>query len=161
MVCLRKNFVLLLLFFLNICLGLTVETLSPCRGVTLTVWDVGGQDKLRSLWHHYLQNLDGLVFVIDSTDHQRIALARAELIGIYQHDSMKNVPLVVMVNKQDRPDALSADVVADQLGLNKWTHSLYHVVPCCALNGDGITDGFIKLARLIRKKSKIVRSESF
>ncbi|KAL0887737.1 hypothetical protein Bca101_011720 [Brassica carinata] len=28
--------------------------------VTFTVWDVGGQEKLRPLWRHYFNNTDGL-----------------------------------------------------------------------------------------------------
>jgi small GTP-binding protein len=60
-------------------IGFNVETISPCRGLSLTVWDVGGQDHLRTLWHHYFENVDGLVFVIDSTDRGRLYLSKAEL----------------------------------------------------------------------------------
>jgi len=41
-------------------IGFNVETVSPCRGVSFTVWDVGGQDKLRPLWRHYFQNAEGI-----------------------------------------------------------------------------------------------------
>jgi ADP-ribosylation factor protein 1 len=133
-----------------------VETISPCRGVSLTVWDVGGQDHLRTLWHHYFDNIDGLVFVIDSTDHQRMGLSKAELIGIYQHESMNHIPLVIIANKQDSQDALSADVIEEKLDLKKWSHGSYKIVPCCALNGDGLTDAFTVLVKLIRKRSKLV-----
>jgi ADP-ribosylation factor protein 1 len=40
-------------------IGFNVETVSPCSGVTFTVWDVGGQDKIRQLWRHYYQNAEG------------------------------------------------------------------------------------------------------
>jgi len=149
---LRASFVFI--FYCCFCKGFNVETISPCRGITLTVWDVGGQDKLRALWHHYLDNIDGFVFVIDSTDHQRLGIAKAELISIYQYDSMKNVPLVVIVNKQDSPDALSADVIAEKLDLKRLTSSLHYITPCCALSGDGLTDAFSMLAKLIRKQTK-------
>jgi small GTP-binding protein len=122
----------------------------------LTVWDVGGQDHLRPLWHHYYDNVDGLIFVVDSSDHRRIHLAKAELKGIYHHDSMKNVPLVVMANKQDTPDALSAEIITEQLDLTPWSTDSYRIVPCCALTGDGLVDGFKSLAKIIRKQSKIV-----
>lgn len=131
-----------------------METISPCRGISLTVWDVGGQDHLRTFWHHYFDNVDGLVFVVDSTDHQRLGLSKTELLGIYHHDSMKNVPLVVIVNKQDSPEALAADVIEEKLDLKKWSNAPYRVVPCCALKGDGLTDAFATLAKLIRKQSK-------
>ena len=32
------------------------------------MWDVGGSDKIRLLWRHYLENTNVIIFVIDSTD---------------------------------------------------------------------------------------------
>ena len=40
-------------------IGFNVETVSPCKGLTFTVWDVGGQEKIRQLWRHYYQNTEG------------------------------------------------------------------------------------------------------
>ena len=42
-------------------IGFNVETVSPRPGVSFTVWDVGGQDKLRPLWKHYFQNAQGRI----------------------------------------------------------------------------------------------------
>lgn len=33
------------------------------KNVMFTVWDVGGQEKLRPLWRHYFNNTDGLVII--------------------------------------------------------------------------------------------------
>ncbi|CAF4361180.1 unnamed protein product [Rotaria socialis] len=140
--------------------GFNVETISPCRGVSLTVWDVGGQDHLRTLWHHYFDNVDGLVFVIDSTDRHRLSLSKAELKGIYQHESMKNVPLIIIANKQDSKEALSAEVLAEKLDLIHWPNESYFIIPCCALTGDGLTGAFKCLARMIRKRNKNHRLET-
>ena len=38
----------------------------------LNVWDIGGQKVLRTYWQNYLQNLDGLVYVVDSSDKKRM-----------------------------------------------------------------------------------------
>lgn len=48
------------------------------KNVTFTVWDVGGQEKLRPLWKHYFNNTDGLIFVVDSADRDRIGDAAEE-----------------------------------------------------------------------------------
>jgi len=40
-------------------IGFNVETVSPVKGLTFTVWDVGGQEKIRALWRHYYQNAEG------------------------------------------------------------------------------------------------------
>lgn len=39
-------------------LGFNVETVEY-KGISFTVWDVGGQDKIRPLWRHYFQNTQG------------------------------------------------------------------------------------------------------
>ena len=43
------------------------------------MWDVGGQDKIRPLWRHYYQNTQGLIFVVDSSDRERIQESHDEL----------------------------------------------------------------------------------
>ena len=64
---------------------------------------VGGQEKIRGLWHHYYQGTEGLIYVIDSNDPERIAEAREELEGILRFPDMETVPIVIMANKQDLP----------------------------------------------------------
>lgn len=64
---------------------------------------VGGQEKIRRLWQHYYQNTDGLIFVVDSNDQERIAEAREELHGILSSPDMSDIPIVVIANKQDLP----------------------------------------------------------
>uniref|UniRef100_A0A8C9SG84 ARF GTPase 5 n=1 Tax=Scleropages formosus TaxID=113540 RepID=A0A8C9SG84_SCLFO len=53
-------------------IGFNVETVEY-KNICFTVWDVGGQDKIRPLWRHYFQNTQGLIFVVDSNDRERIA----------------------------------------------------------------------------------------
>ena len=48
-------------------IGFNVETVEY-KNISFTVWDVGGQDKIRPLWRHYYQNTQGLIFVVDSND---------------------------------------------------------------------------------------------
>merc|ERR1712182_60385 len=52
-------------------IGFNVETVEY-KNISFTVWDVGGQDKIRPLWRHYYQNTQGLIFVVDSNDRDRI-----------------------------------------------------------------------------------------
>ena len=48
------------------------------KNVLFTVWDVGGQEKLRPLWRHYFNNTDGLIYVVDCADRDRISRAASE-----------------------------------------------------------------------------------
>lgn len=59
-------------------IGFNVETVEY-KNICFTVWDVGGQDKIRPLWRHYFQNTQGFIFVVDSNDRERIAEAHKEL----------------------------------------------------------------------------------
>ncbi len=100
-------------------IGFNVETVSPVRGVNFTVWDVGGQYKIRPLWKHYYQNSSGLIYVIDSTDVDRITESAEELHGILADDNMYGVPVVILANKQDLPNALACSQLIQKLNLEK------------------------------------------
>lgn len=59
-------------------IGFNVETLEY-KSIAFTVWDVGGQEKLRTLWRHYYANTQALIFVVDSSDRARLSEASNEL----------------------------------------------------------------------------------
>jgi GTPase SAR1 family protein len=42
-------------------------------------WRVAAFFQIRPLWRHYFQNTQGLIFVVDSNDRDRIGEARDEL----------------------------------------------------------------------------------
>lgn len=48
--------------------GFNVETVEY-RGISFTVWDVGGQDKIRPLWRHYFQNTQGKAHALDLVNY--------------------------------------------------------------------------------------------
>jgi ADP-ribosylation factor protein 6 len=82
--------------------GFNVETVTY-KNVKFNVWDVGGQDKIRPLWRHYYTGTQGLVFVVDSQDRERVDEARQELHRILSDREMKECLLLVFANKQDLP----------------------------------------------------------
>ncbi|MCL7052156.1 hypothetical protein MKW94_000569, partial [Papaver nudicaule] len=75
------------------------------QDISFTVWDVGGQDKIRPLWRHYFQNTQGLIFVVDSNDRDRVVEARDELHRMLNEDELRDAVLLVFANKQDLPNA--------------------------------------------------------
>lgn len=82
--------------------GFNVETVEY-KNISFTVWDVGGQDKIRPLWRHYFQNTQGIIFVVDSNDRDRIVEAREELQRMLNEDELRDANLLVFANKQDLP----------------------------------------------------------
>ncbi|XP_020396837.1 ADP-ribosylation factor 1 [Zea mays] len=85
---------------LMLLLGFNVEKVQY-KNVMFTVWDVGGQEKLRPLWRHYFNNTDGLIYVVDSLDRERIGKAKAEFHAIINDPLMLNSVILVFANKQD------------------------------------------------------------
>lgn len=132
-------------------IGFNVETVQPGKNVSFTVWDVGGQDKIRVLWKHYFTGCEGLVYVIDSNDRTRFAEAKNELDWILDSDEMRGVPLVILANKQDLPQAATPSEVANSLGLSKVQGRKWHVQGTSATIGEGLLEGMQELSGLVRQ----------
>merc|ERR1711901_17129 len=98
-------------------IGFNVETVEY-KNISFTVWDVGGQDKIRPLWRHYFQNTQGLIFVVDSNDRERVGEAKDELNRMLSEDELRDAVLLVLSNKSALPQAMSAAETADKLGLH-------------------------------------------
>jgi len=121
-------------------IGFNVETVEH-KNNSFTVWDVGGQDAIRSLWRHYYQNTEGLVFVVDSNDRERMEEARQELAMVLNEDELRDVPLLVYANKQDLPNAMSTAEVAERLGLQSIRQRQWYIQSACSTSGDGLFEG--------------------
>ncbi|KAH7577346.1 hypothetical protein JRO89_XS01G0238700 [Xanthoceras sorbifolium] len=115
-------------------IGFNVETVEY-KNISFTVWDVGGQDKIRPLWRHYFQNTQGLIFVVDSNDRDRVVEARDELHRMLNEDELRDAVLLVFANKQDLPNAMNAAEITDKLGLHSlrqrhWGDITLYSLPC-------------------------------
>ena len=121
-------------------IGFNVETLDY-KNLSITVWDVGGQDKIRVLWKHYYQNTDGLIFVVDSNDRERIEDSAEELQKMLAEEELKDCAILVMANKQDLNGALPPGEVTEQLGMGKLKGRTWLVQGTCAITGQGLKEG--------------------
>lgn len=111
------------------------------RDMNFTVWDVGSQNsKIRPLWRQYFKQAQGLIFVVDSTDHEGLEIAKSELAEILGEKCLQNTAVLVLANKQDLPQAMPKDEVALKLGLHKWPRDRCVVKPVCAVDGSGLSD---------------------
>ncbi|CAL8353981.1 ADP-ribosylation factor 4 [Gadus morhua] len=135
-------------------IGFNVETVDY-KNVSFTVWDVGGQNIVRTLWRHYFTNTQGLIYVVDSNDPERMKEAATELHRMLEEDELRGVAVLVMANKQDLPRAMSVSDVTEALaeafpslsGLsNTWS-----VQGCCAVSGAGLMEGLDWLSIQVQK----------
>jgi len=95
-------------------IGFNVETVEY-KNISFTVWDVGGQDKIRPLWRHYYQGTQGLIFVVDSNDRDRAEDAREELMKMLNEDEMRDAVLLIFANKQDLPNTMPAAEITEKM----------------------------------------------
>merc|ERR1711998_375596 len=109
-------------------IGFNVETVEY-KNISFTVWDVGGQDKIRPLWRHYYQGTNGLIFVVDSNDRDRAEDAR-----------------------EDLPNAMPAAEVTEKLGLNSMRNRQWFIQSACATTGDGLYEGLDWMSRTLSRK---------
>ncbi|CAL9184684.1 unnamed protein product, partial [Musa hybrid cultivar] len=132
-------------------IGFNVETVEY-KNISFTVWDVGGQDKIRPLWRHYFQNTQGLIFVVDSNDRDRIVEARDELHRMLNEDELRDAVLLVFANKQDLPNAMNAAEITDKLGLHSLRQRHWYIQSTCATSGEGLYEGLDWLSSNIASK---------
>ncbi|KAL2271093.1 hypothetical protein VTJ83DRAFT_464 [Remersonia thermophila] len=133
-------------------IGFNVETVEY-RNIQFTVWDVGGQDKIRPLWRHYFQNTQGIIFVVDSNDRDRVPEAREELQRMLNEDELRDALLLVFANKQDLPNAMTVAEITDKLGLHSLRQRTWYIQSTCATSGDGLFEGLDWLAQEIKKNN--------
>eukprot|EP01125_Pyxidicula_operculata_P008346 TRINITY_DN2809_c1_g1_i2.p1 TRINITY_DN2809_c1_g1~~TRINITY_DN2809_c1_g1_i2.p1 ORF type:complete len:179 (+),score=29.80 TRINITY_DN2809_c1_g1_i2:85-621(+) len=132
-------------------IGFNVESMQY-KKVKFTVWDVGGQDKIRPLWRHYYQHTEGLIYVVDSSDHKRIDEAAAELHKVLNDMEMKDSYVLVYANKQDQPGAMSVAEVEDKLGLSSMKDRQWFIQSSCATTGEGLYEGLDWLCQAMKKR---------
>uniref|UniRef100_A0A8C2YV06 ADP-ribosylation factor 4 n=1 Tax=Chinchilla lanigera TaxID=34839 RepID=A0A8C2YV06_CHILA len=114
--------------------GFNVETVEY-KNICFTVWDVGGQDKIRPLWRHYFQSTEGLIFVVDSNDHERIHEGANVLQNMLQEDELQDAVPLLFANKQGLPAAMAISDMTDKLGLQSLHNRTWYVQATCATQG--------------------------
>ncbi|KAK3104170.1 hypothetical protein FSP39_025012 [Pinctada imbricata] len=124
--------------------GFNVETVTY-KNVKFNVWDVGGQDKIRPLWRHYYTGTQGLIFVVDCADRDRIDEARQELHRIINDREMRDSIILIFANKQDLPDSMKPHEIQEKLGLTRIRDRNWYVQPSCATTDKCITKRYDKV----------------
>ncbi len=131
-------------------IGFNVENVQY-KGLNMTIWDIGGQQTIRALWKHYYENNNAIVFVVDSSDHERIDESAEELNFLLKADELKDCKLLVLANKQDMKDVMSPNEISEKLGLINLKSRKWLVQGTSAVTGQGISEGFDWLANELLK----------
>lgn len=139
-------------------IGFNVETVKY-KKIEFNIFDVGGQEKIRPLWNYYFINTDAVIFVIDSTDIERMDdkthctyNANYELHRVIESDDLKNALLLIYANKQDLPNALPISEISKKLGLLRLKTHQWYIQGTDAINGTGLFEGLEWLIKEFDKR---------
>lgn len=133
-------------------IGFNVEEVKY-KNISFTMWDVGGQERIRNMWHHYIDNSDALIFVIDSSDRDRFETCKKELDYLLSREELANASVLIYANKQDLPGAASPHEITQVLGLDRYKSShQWYVQSSVATRLDGLYEGLDWLSQRMSER---------
>uniref|UniRef100_A0A8C3GE65 ADP ribosylation factor like GTPase 13B n=1 Tax=Cairina moschata TaxID=8855 RepID=A0A8C3GE65_CAIMO len=106
----------------------------------VTIFDLGGGKRIRNIWRNYYAESYGVIFVVDSSDIERMEETKQAMTEVLNSPKISGKPVLVLANKQDREGALSEADVIESLSLEKLVNEhkcLCQIEPCSAVMGCG------------------------
>lgn len=134
--------------------GFNLETLQY-KNITFQVWDLGGQTGIRPYWRCYFTQTDAIIYVVDSTDRERMGVSKHELFSLLDEDELRRSVLLIFANKQDMPGAATESEIAAQLGLNTITNRTWSIILSSAHTGRGLVDGMDWLCEKLKENGVV------
>lgn len=99
--------------------GILFRLLSCLQSLFRIMQDVGGEEKLRPYWRHYYTGTQGVLFVVDGADRERLAVASLELRSMANDEQLAAAAVAVVINRRKGvAGAISADEIKATLGLD-------------------------------------------
>ncbi|KAF2320346.1 hypothetical protein GH714_027215 [Hevea brasiliensis] len=122
----------------------------------LVFWDLGGQPGLRSIWEKYYEEAHAVVYVIDATCPSRFEDSKSALEKVLRHEDLQGAPLLILANKQDLSEAVSAEEVAQYLDLKKLDERerAYMLDAVSAYDGMGIKESVEWLVEVMEQSKR-------
>eukprot|EP00039_Didymoeca_costata_P030763 m.31231 g.31231 ORF g.31231 m.31231 type:complete len:278 (+) comp8294_c0_seq1:58-891(+) len=100
------------------------------KGCVVTVFDLGGAGKIREIWGRYYAEIHGAIFVVDSSDTERLQEVKELFHKVRNHEFLRSKPILILCNKQDSTDALSVEEICKRCEFEE--RDELHIVPCVA-----------------------------
>lgn len=94
-----------------------IDNIETCKlnSSELTVLDVGNRMKSRVFLRHHYSHLKGLVFVVDSTNRERVGSAKEYLEEFLNEDELKHVPIAFALHKRDLDNCMTKEEMEEIL----------------------------------------------
>lgn len=120
----------------------------------LVFWDLGGQLGLRSIWEKYYEEAHAVVFVVDAACTLRFEDSKSALEKVLRHEDLRGAPLLILANKQDLAEAVSADELARYLDLKKLDERAYTFEGVSAYDGTGVKESVDWLVEVMERSKR-------
>jgi len=117
--------------------GVDIKTVAY-KNLSAVAWDVEGLDQVPA---DYWDNIQGMIFVVDSSGHESFAQAKQGLDRLLGMESLAGAAVVVFANKQDHANAMTRAEITNKLGLHTIRNRPWFVQATCATSGDGLYEG--------------------
>jgi small GTP-binding protein len=108
----------------------------------MDIFDLGGQEDFRGLWPEINEKSDGLIYVVDSTDHFRIPESKEIFHNIINTQINKMIPVMILLNKKDLGNRVSRAEFLQMFDLIALGHVKWTVFETSALTGEGLYEAF-------------------
>ncbi|KAJ6995273.1 ADP-ribosylation factor 1-like [Populus alba x Populus x berolinensis] len=95
-------------------------------------------------------NIKFQVWDLDSSDTERIGIAKEEFHSILEEEELKGAVVLIFANKQDLPGALDAAAVTEALELHKIKSRQWAIFKACATKGEGLFEGLDWLSNTLK-----------
>lgn len=119
-------------------------------GVYFNAYDLGGHAAARRIWRREINGIvDGIVFIIDTTDHKRFEETQIELQRLLTDDKLQNTPFAIIGNKIDAKGAVSEIELKNLMGLGLKEEERIKVFMCSVVKRHNCIDPFIWLGSQI------------
>ena len=132
-------------------IGFNVETVTY-KNIKFQVWDLGGQTSIRPYWRCYYPNTQAIIYVVDSSDVERVGTSRQEFHAILEEEELSDAVVLVYANKQDLPGALSDAQITEGLGLAEIKDRQWAIFKTSAIKGEGLWEGMEWLSNTLKAK---------
>ncbi|OAE32336.1 hypothetical protein AXG93_3017s1060 [Marchantia polymorpha subsp. ruderalis] len=136
-----------------VAIGFNVETVQY-NNIKFQVWDLGGQTSIRPYWRCYFPNTQAVIYVVDSSDTDRMATAKEEFHAILEEEELKDAVVLIYANKQDLPGALDDASVTEALNLHKIKNRQWAIFKTSAVKGEGLFEGLDWLSDTLKARGR-------